>query len=174
MGALTHAGFLVIRKMKLLHLFEDFLIDLGGVLLHKFLFPALFKHVLIITCYSATHVGHILGLVNHATLKYHHDGICLALGLLTNVECEVIGILVLALLHYHALHADVGSVFVVKSVGQSVGTKLGDIGLNQVQDAVALGAEDDALEVGLVPVVAGAILGIEFLLRTTAYRHGTR
>ena len=74
------------------------------------------------------------------------------------MECRIVGIGVLPFLYYHALHADVVSVLVVEGVGKGVGTELGDIGLDEVEDGIVLSAENDALEVRLIPSVLGTVL----------------
>ena len=125
----------------------------------KFLFPTLLEHVLIVAGDSTTHVGHLLGLVDESALENHERVITLALGFLTLMESEIVGIGVLTLLHHHALHADVIGVLVVEGIGQGCGIKGHDVGFDQIEDAVVLGTEDDALEMRLVPIVLGAIGG---------------
>ena len=98
-------------------------------------------------------------------MKNHELGEAFALGLISHVESQVIGQVILALLHYHALHTDIIAIFVVKCIGKRIGTKLQDIGLNKFKHAVVLGAEDNTLEVGLLPIIFAAI-SCEVLLQT--------
>ena len=125
----------------------------------------LLEHVLIVAGDSATHVGHLLGLADDATLENHELGIALALRLVTDVECRIVGIGVLALFHHHTLHADVVSVLVVEGVGKGVSTELGEISLDEVEYGIILSAENDALEVRLIPSVLGTVL-VEIALQT--------
>ena len=137
---------------------EDFLIDLGGIFFGKFLFPLLLEDILVVAGNSTTHIGHLFGLADDAALNDHELVEALALGFIAIMECQIIGIRVLAFLYHHALHANVGAILVVKSVSQGVGSHFGYIGLDHVEDSIILGTEDDALEMGLVPVILGTVL----------------
>ena len=80
------------------------------------------------------------------------------------MESQIVGIRVLALLDYHVLHADIVAVLFVQGIGQRVGAKALHISLDEVEHAVVLGEQDNALVVRLVPIVLAAVLS-EILLQ---------